>query len=117
VEKALSPYLDVLDRVSRFLGETPVRRGAGRPRSTAAAGTAAAPKRRTRRGRRRAGAAAADKGDVSQFTEGQQVKYRQGRGEFEATIAQIDRENSVLILERKGDKKRVQRPPAKVYAA
>ncbi len=113
VEKTLAPYRDVLERFSRAIGDAPVRRGPGRPPRNVSAPAPAAPKRR--RARRAAGAG--EKGDVSKFTEGQDVKYRQGRGEFEATITRIDREKNVLTLARKSDGKKVERPPAKVYAA
>ncbi|MFN7130500.1 MAG: hypothetical protein ACK4N5_00360, partial [Myxococcales bacterium] len=114
VERVFGPYRDLLDGLSAFVSgqAAPPRRGPGRPRAAPNA-----PRRAGGRGRgRKAAAAQSGGGDASKFTEGQEVKYRQGRGEFEAVVMRIDRENNVLFLERKKDGKKVQRPASKIYA-
>lgn len=45
------------------------------------------------------------------------VRYRQGRGTFEARIVSFDRETKMITLERLSDGKRVERPSSKVYSA
>ena len=47
---------------------------------------------------------------------GQRVQYRQGRGTFTAKVVRINDKNGTAVLERATDKKRVERPLAKVYA-
>jgi hypothetical protein len=114
VARSLEPYRHVLERVEAFIGGAP-RRGPGRPRKNPvpvmAVPPVAARTRRRRRGRPAAG------GDVSKFADGQTVRYRQGRGEFEATVISIDKQRNVLTLRRVSDKKEVDRPPSKVYTA
>lgn len=111
INRVLGPHLDTLNRLSAAFGGTtinraaPARRGPGRP--PAAAG-------RRRAGRRRA-ARAGGRGDASKFSTGQTVRYKQGRGEFEAKVIAINTEDNTLTLERLSDGKRVDRPAAKVY--
>jgi len=44
------------------------------------------------------------------------VRYRQGRGSFEARIVRFDSETKMLTLERLSDGLRVLRPASKVYS-
>ena len=114
IEEALAPHLALLARMSAFIGESPARRGPGRPRNTAVAAPVA------RRGRRPKGAgrkAAAGAGDASKFKDGQKVRYRQGRGEFEASVIGIDTETNIVTVQRTTDGKKVKRPASKVYEA
>jgi sRNA-binding protein len=48
---------------------------------------------------------------------GQAVRYRQGRGSFEATIIDIDEATGLVRLERAKDGKKVERPSHKLYQA
>ena len=107
VERVLGPHLDVLRRLSSAFGTG----GDGRVRRTAVAG----PRRRGRPGRRAGGVSG--RGDASKFKEGQKVRFKQGRGEFEATVTSIDSNTNTLTLKRDRDGKRVERPASKVYAA
>jgi len=111
VEKILLPYRQILERMAQFMGEKPAKRGPGRPPKAA---VAAGGKKHRRKGRK---ARKAGKGDVSKFREGQTVHYKQGRGEFEASVVAIDLAAGSLLLERAKDGKKVNRPAAKVYAA
>ena len=104
VERTLEPYRLMLDRLVRLVGQKPARRGPGRPPKAASA-----PRRR--RKARRGG-----KVDATRFREGQVVRYKQGRGEFEATVLSVDAAAGIVKLERKKDGKKIGRPAAKVYA-
>lgn len=115
VERTLEPYRSLLDRMSGFFGGEPVRRGPGRPPK--APGAVSAPLAPRREGRGRRAAAPAAGGDVSRFHDGQAVRYKQGRGVFDATVIGIDAARSLLTLERSMDGKKVERPAAKVYEA
>lgn len=46
---------------------------------------------------------------------GATVRYRQGRGEFEAKVVRVDARAGVVTLERVSDGKRVTRPLEKLY--
>jgi sRNA-binding protein len=105
VDRTLEPYQQMLERLVQLLGQKPARRGPGRPPKAAGA----------RRGRKARKARKGGKGDASRFREGQVVKYRQGRGEFEATVLAVDVENNSVKLERKKDGKKVERPATKIY--
>jgi len=106
VERVLGPHLDVLRRLSSAFGTG----GDSRERR----GPTAVPRRRGRPGRR---AQAGGRGDASKFKEGQKVRFKQGRGQFEATVTAIDGNTNTLTLKRDKDGKRVERPASKVYAA
>lgn len=54
------------------------------------------------------------KGDVSAFSEGQTVSYKQGRGTFDAEVVGIDAEKGTLALQRLSDGKKIVRPAVKV---
>ncbi|MBI5547325.1 MAG: hypothetical protein HY901_25870 [Deltaproteobacteria bacterium] len=103
VERALEPYRLMLDRLASVIGAKPERAAPGR-----APKAGAAPRRGPKPAR-------AGKGDASKFQEGQAVRYRQGRGEFEATVLAIDTERNVVTVERAKDGKKVERPAAKIY--
>jgi ribosomal protein L16/L10AE len=45
------------------------------------------------------------------------VRYRQGRGEFEAKVVEVDTEKNLVTVERAKDGKKVSRPAAKLYPA
>lgn len=112
VERVLGPYQGTLSRLSAVFGGGEVMPAARRAR--AGGNVAQAPVRRRAPGRRGGGAG---KGDASAFSEGQKVRYKQGRGEFDATVTKIDAGNNVLTLQRVSDGKKVDRPAAKVYPA
>jgi hypothetical protein len=109
VEAALGPHREALARISAFLG-------IASPASGRAANRLRGPGRRAAGGRRGAPRRAVGRGDASKFKEGQEVRYRQGRGEFEAKVIRIDGDTNTVVLERAKDKKRVERPASKVYA-
>ena len=104
VERTLEPYRQLLERLEQFVGGASVRRGPGRPPK---AGNRGRPARRAKVGA----------GDASKFKVGQAVKYRQGRGEFEATVSAVDTEKNLVSLERSKDGKKVDRPASKIYQA
>jgi hypothetical protein len=106
VENALAPHREALQRISSFLGVGPTsHRGPGRQSAWGATG-------RTRRVSQ-----TLDRGDASKFKEGQQVRYRQGRGEFEAKVVRIDSQTNTVTVQRVRDGKRVARPASKLYFA
>jgi hypothetical protein len=107
VERQLAPYRDVLDGMSTLAGQGAGRRP-GRPRRNELAAEGVSPARRARK---------AAKGSAERFHEGQLVRYKQGRGEFEAKILKVDLDNDALTIERTSDKKQVVRPADKVYEA
>jgi len=111
VEDALAPYREVLADMIKFVG--------GEPASARSSGTleAAAPARtrRTRKAATYAGSGGNAHAEfASQFSEGQKVQYRQGRGTFDARVVGIDAKKGVVTLERMSDQKKVVRPAAKV---
>ncbi|HCF59570.1 MAG TPA: hypothetical protein DFS52_16445, partial [Myxococcales bacterium] len=53
--------------------------------------------------------------DASRFHEDQLVRYKQGRGEFEAKVIAVDTKANLVTLERTTDKKQVERPAGKIY--
>ena len=111
VEKILLPYKHLLERMAQFVGGKPAaKRGPGRPPKAVKA--AVGGKRRQRRGKK---ARKGSKGDVSRFHDGQAVRYKQGRGEFAASVVSIDKDAGTLTLERTKDGKKVVRPAFKVY--
>lgn len=112
VKTQLAPYADVLVDLQKLVGtDMTVRRGPGRP----TAPRADKPRRAAARGDKPALVSEAAKTEVLKYQEGQQVRYKQGRGEFEAIIVGIDAEMGMLKLERTSDKKQVARPADKVY--
>jgi hypothetical protein len=111
VAVVLAPYANVLGRVAAFLGTGPAKRGPGRPPKALAA---AKPVRQ----RRRRGAKAKSLVRLAKnFSVGQRVIYKQGRGAFEAKVADVDEAKGMLKLVRAKDGKKVARPATKVVAA
>jgi hypothetical protein len=111
VERALDPYRALLERLAEFAGvPTAVKRGPGRPPKVEGLAV-------ERRRGRRPGPSKGGRGDAARFHAGQSVRYKQGRGIFDATVTDIDVENDVLTLQRAKDGKKVDRPAAKVYEA
>ncbi|MGI5865874.1 MAG: hypothetical protein ACOX6T_27980 [Myxococcales bacterium] len=108
VKNQLEPYRDMLKEIADFVGGEARRRPGRPPRAATAGAPARAPARRARRA---AGA------DASRFHEGQLVRYKQGRGEFEAKVVAIDTKANLVTLERISDKKQVERPADKIYEA
>lgn len=96
IESALAPHRDLLDRMVAFLGQPP------------AASV-------SRRGGEQSRTQKAPTGDVSRLQVGQTVRYRQGRGEFDALITKIDAASGFVTLTRVFDNKLVERPASKVY--
>jgi len=112
VQRVMTPYMDVLERLANaFGGAAPARKAAP------AARAAAAPAVRARRGpgRPRRAGGGGGKGDASKFSVGQAVRYKQGRGEFTATVVATDPGTNMVTVKREKDGKEVQRPAAKVY--
>ncbi len=103
VEQALEPYRDLLERMENFV------------RGAAPRGPVAVAKKKP--GRKPGKRAAKAKGDASKFSVGQSVKYKQGRGEFEATVRSVDLEANTVEIERVKDGKKLSRPAGKIYAA
>lgn len=137
VQAALGDRLAALDKlIDAFPGirgarssAAPVRRGPGRPPRAAAATTSTPTSRRRAppsavkaRSGAKAKASKAPKsskpgrGEAGSFRAGQAVKYRQGRGEFEATVVVFDSDKGTVSLKRNKDGKKVVRPISKVYA-
>jgi hypothetical protein len=106
IDRVLGPHMETLKRLSNAFGTGPD----GRERRAAGPG----PRRRGRPARR---GAIGGRGDASKFKEGQKVRFKQGRGEFDATVTAIDGSTNTLTLKRDKDGKRVERPASKVYAA
>jgi len=107
VEKTLEPYRELLERMESFVrGEAP-KRGPGRPPKAAGA----------KKPGRKPGKRAKAQGDASKFQVGQAVKYKQGRGEFDATVTGVDVEANTVQIERSKDGKKLTRPAGKVYPA
>lgn len=51
---------------------------------------------------------------AGRFSVGQEVRYRQGRGVFNATVYEINSNTGVIVLKRNQDGKIVERPASKV---
>jgi len=109
VKASLDPYRDILDRMAALLGEAPARRA---PERAAAVPAPAVRGRRRRRGGRARKAARL----AQQLSEGQSVRYKQGRGTFDARVLSIDSAKGAVTLERISDGKKVVRPASKVLA-
>lgn len=138
VRKSLGRQLELLERISEYLGLTPSQAPAVSAETEAPlvtaeevpphlASEAVSPSRekatrRKRRVRARAAgrtarAAATNSTPGASFREGQEVRYKQGRGTFSATVTAIDPQAKSLTLERVQDGKKVVRPFEKVEAA
>ena len=92
VSRALAPYQSALKALATLSGG---RRGPGRPKGS----------------RNHA------KGDASKFSVGHAVRYKQGRGEFEAKVVRVDVEANSVTVERVKDGKKVTRPAGLIYRA
>jgi hypothetical protein len=106
VEALLEPHLLRLERLAGFMGSTGTR-PAPRRMST----PTPAPRRSPRRARPARRVAAPG---IQELKVGDAVAYRQGRGEFGATIKAIDLDAGTVLLARLGDGKKVVRPITKV---
>lgn len=106
VAKALSPYRDAIIALAELVRSAAPDAQEKRPAATRAKRASAEP-------RVVKGAVEASK----QFSVGQKVRYRQGRGEFEATVEVNDQNAGELVLNRVSDGKIVRRPATKVTAA
>jgi sRNA-binding protein len=107
IDSALEPYKRTLQALATLSG---VRAGPGRPPGSKNVRRG----RRVQAKRRSSGRAV---GDASKFSVGQGVRYKQGRGEFDAKILKIDQDANRVTVERSNDGKKVVRPADKVYAA
>jgi hypothetical protein len=112
VNRVMSPYTDVLRRLASAFGTGLPQPAAGRGPGR---GAGAAKKARRSAGRPRKNTVKVGKGDASKFEVGQGVRYKQGRGEFTATVVARDTETHMLTVRREKDGKEVQRPASKVY--
>ncbi len=112
VNQAIAPYRKTLDALAAIGGG--VRRGPGRPPGSKSKRARPAARRR---GRPPGARKAAGGGDASKFSAGQAVRYKQGRGEFEAKVVKIDTASNRVTIERAMDGKKVVRPADKLYAA
>jgi hypothetical protein len=113
VHSILGPHMEALERISSFLGMAH-RRSPGRP---AGSRTAKRGPGRTGRTGRPSRSARRGGGDVAKFEEGQKVRYRQGKGEFEATVLRTDAKAGTVTVQRNKDGKRVTRPADKIYTS
>ena len=50
------------------------------------------------------------RGDASKFKDGQAVRYKQGRGEFEAKVVKIDADSNTVTIQRAKDGKKTMNP-------
>lgn len=98
IDSALTPYRAVLEDLVSMLGG---KRGPGRPRG-----------HRTSSATR-----STDRGDASTFQVGQAVSYKQGRGDFEATVVSVELDTNTVTVQRDSDGKEVSRPASKISAA
>ncbi len=111
VARALAPYQNVLDRLSRMVGiapapvSKPALRKRGRP-----------PKAVPTPGRRamRAAANHDGAGEFSKFAEGQMVKYKQGKGTFDARVIGLNPSQGTVLLQRTSDGKKVERLASRI---
>jgi hypothetical protein len=117
VDAALAPYRSTLQALATLAGGGAVRRGPGRPPGSRNKGAGRPAKARRGRPPKRAARSAGGGGDASKFSNGQAVRYKQGRGEFAAKVVKIDANNNRVTIERDHDGKKVVRPADKVYAA
>jgi sRNA-binding protein len=117
VESALEPYRSTLQALATLTGGGAVRRGPGRPPWSRNRGAGRPAKARRGRPAKRATRSATGGGDASKFSNGQAVRYKQGRGEFAAKVVKIDSDHNRVTIERDHDGKKVVRPADKVYAA
>ena len=117
LQDALAPHQALLEQIAAFLGigGATGSRTTRVARAVPAARTARATATRARRGSTGRGRGRAASTSSASFKEGQEVRYRQGRGEFEATVIKIDED--AVTVERKTDGKKVTRPADKLYAA
>lgn len=104
VAKTLEPYRLMLERLAAFIEGSPAPRGPGRPPKAAGG-------KRGRKARKNG------KNAASKFEAGMAVRYRQGRGEFDAKVASVDVEKNQVALVRAKDGKKVNRPASKIYPA
>ncbi|QQR43430.1 PspA [Myxococcus xanthus] len=136
VRKAMGRQLELLEQIARFLGIEPDRApAASAPKRTstvpvrkwvrqqaAPRPTRAGPAPQKSRGRPRAAGrtatAAAPIHDASAaYAEGQEVRYKQGRGTFSAKVKAVDAKAKSVTVERVSDGKQVVRPIDKVTPA
>jgi hypothetical protein len=99
IEATLAPYRDLLDQLIALQGGG---RRRGRP-----PGRSVGPRK----------AATPTPPAAKNLKKGTKVRYRQGRGEFEAEVIKLDEARGVVTLLRSKDSKKIKRPAAKVYQA
>jgi hypothetical protein len=115
VEAALRPHMEMLARMSAFMG-VPVKAEQGR-----AVGTRRAVRRASTvrgavkaRGSYRPGLKPAHGGKAVDFRVGEAVMYQQGKGVFQAKVVKVNEADNTVTVQAEGKKQRV-RPAAKVY--
>ncbi|WP_306663351.1 PspA [Myxococcus sp. CA039A] len=128
VEKQMGRQTELLEQIARYLGvpttngvsavPAPKRATPTPPRRRQAKGEPA-PKKRGRPRTTAKGATSANEAETSAapFKQGQEVRYKQGRGTFPAVVKAVDAGAGTVTLERQGDGKQVVRPYSKVEAA
>ena len=108
VHAVLEPHRAILERLTAFLeSESKTQRRAGRPRKA----LKATGRRPAHRGGKKLAKLAKN------FSVGQAVTYKQGRGTFDAKVLKIDVEAGLLTVRRIKDGKKVARPAFKVTPA
>lgn len=128
VGKTLGRQVELLEQIAQYLGVPTASRVEVVPAPRRASPASARRRQENakpaseKRGRPRAAAkdtASANETEASPapFKQGQEVRYKQGRGTFPAVVKAIDTKAGTVTLERQSDGKQVERPYAKVEAA
>ena len=105
VETALRPHLEMLERLSAFMG-VPAKGKVGRP-----VGSRNAVRRAVAH---KPGFTPAHGGKAADFQVGEEVMYQQGRGTFVARVVRIDEGSNTVTVQAEGKKQRA-RPASKLY--
>ncbi|NOJ81595.1 PspA [Myxococcus xanthus] len=128
VGKTLGRQVELLEQIAQYLGVPVASRAVVVPASKRVTPAPARQRQEAakpaakKRGRPRAVAketstAAAVEVSSTPFKQGQEVRYKQGRGTFPAVVKAIDVDAGTVTLERQSDGKQVERPYAKVETA
>jgi len=113
VAAALAPYRPTLDRMASLLA--PLGGKSKQAQATPSKRQSSSPGRKSRARRVKGGAKKALR-IAKTLAVGQAVSYKQGRGDFAATIVAIDPSTGDVLLKRDRDGKEVIRPAFKITA-